>query len=97
MTVEQRTHTAEILTRRLGPEYIAQRSGGSAGGLTYIEGSKAIELANAIFGFDGQSISLLLPRAPTHASFPTSGWSTWVRVLDIDFVRPSPRPIPSGC
>lgn len=56
MTVEQRAHTAEILTRRLGPEYVASRTGGAAGGLTYLEGSKAFELANLVFGFDGQSI-----------------------------------------
>lgn len=86
-TVEQRAHTAETLTRRVGPEFVANRSGGAAGGLTYMEGSKVFELANSIFGYDGQSIVLSLPRTTAHAASACLGWSTDLRELVEDFVR----------
>ena len=86
MTPEQRAHTAETLNRRLGPEYISNRSGGAAGGLTYIEGSKVFELANSVFGYDGQSIVLSLPRTTAHAASACPGWTTEVRSRS-DWVR----------
>ena len=45
------------LDQQLGPEFIAQRSGG-AGKLSYIEAFKVIRLANEIFGFNGWSHSV---------------------------------------
>lgn len=41
------------LRKKLGPEYHSKRTGGGASKLTYIEGWKAIDLANEIFGHDG--------------------------------------------
>lgn len=47
------------LNQRLGPEYIAQRpGGGGAGKLHYLEGWKAIDLANDVFGFNGWSTTV---------------------------------------
>ncbi|CAO1628149.1 unnamed protein product [Sympodiomycopsis kandeliae] len=47
------------LNQRLGPEYISQRQGAAgAGKLSYIEGWKAIDLANDVFGFNGWSTTL---------------------------------------
>ncbi|ORY25756.1 hypothetical protein BCR39DRAFT_560930 [Naematelia encephala] len=48
------------LQRKLGPEYVTQRSGPSGGGkLSYIEGWKVINLANEVFGFNGWSSSIV--------------------------------------
>lgn len=44
-----------MLNKTLGPEFLSQRSGAGGGKLTYIEGWKAINLANEVFGFNGQS------------------------------------------
>lgn len=47
------------LSQRLGPEYLSQRPGPGGGPkLTYIEGWKAVDLANEVFGFNGWSTSV---------------------------------------
>ncbi|KAG9200446.1 DNA repair protein rad52 [Epicoccum nigrum] len=46
------------LNRQLGPEYISQRPGQGGGRVAYLEGNKAIALANEVFGFNGWSSSL---------------------------------------
>ncbi|WFC99000.1 DNA repair protein rad52 [Malassezia yamatoensis] len=47
------------LNQRLGPEYLSQRQGPGGGPkLTYIEGWKAVDLANEVFGFNGWSTSI---------------------------------------
>lgn len=48
------------LNQLLGPEYISQRPGPGSGNrkLSYLEGWKAINLANEIFGFDGWASSI---------------------------------------
>ncbi|KAG8999461.1 DNA repair protein rad52 [Tulasnella sp. JGI-2019a] len=46
------------LDKKLGPEYISTRPGGGGMKLTYIEGWKAINLANEVFGFNGWSSSI---------------------------------------
>lgn len=47
------------LNQRLGPEYLSQRPGPGGGPkLTYIEGWKAVDLANEVFGFNGWSTSV---------------------------------------
>ncbi|AET39189.1 recombinase RAD52 Ecym_4110 [Eremothecium cymbalariae DBVPG len=43
------------LDKRLGPEYISKRIGHGSTRVAYIEGWKAINLANQIFGFNGWS------------------------------------------
>ncbi|AGO14106.1 AaceriAER306Cp [[Ashbya] aceris (nom. inval.)] len=43
------------LDKRLGPEYISKRVGHGTTRVAYIEGWKAINLANQIFGFNGWS------------------------------------------
>ena len=48
------------LTQNLGPGYISQGPGPARGSkLTYVEGSKIINLANDILGFDGWSSSVV--------------------------------------
>ncbi|KAF8306049.1 recombination protein Rad52 [Clavulina sp. PMI_390] len=50
---------AAKLNQRLGPEYLSTRPGPGGGPkLTYIEGWKAINLANEVFGFQGWSSSI---------------------------------------
>lgn len=46
------------LTRQLGPEFISHRSGAGGSRVAYLEGTKAIGLANDVFGFNGWSSSL---------------------------------------
>lgn len=42
-----------VLAKKFGPEFIAHRPGNGGGKVTYIEGWKAIELANQVFGYNG--------------------------------------------
>ncbi|ORZ36706.1 hypothetical protein BCR44DRAFT_125376 [Catenaria anguillulae PL171] len=58
-TYDERERMADALARKLPPDCISQRSGGAAGQVKYIEGWRAIELANEIFGFNGWSMSVL--------------------------------------
>jgi hypothetical protein len=46
--------TQALLNKKLGPEYLATRAGGGGMKLTYVEGWKAINLANEVFGFNGK-------------------------------------------
>lgn len=46
------------LNKQLGPEYISTRQGAGGGKVAYLEGNKAIALANEVFGFNGWSSSL---------------------------------------
>ncbi|KAF1928661.1 uncharacterized protein M421DRAFT_62791, partial [Didymella exigua CBS 183.55] len=46
------------LNKQLGPEFISQRPGQGGGRVAYLEGNKAIALANEVFGFNGWSSSL---------------------------------------
>lgn len=41
-----------LLAQRLGPEFVATRSGPGGGKLNYVEGHKAIELINDVLGFN---------------------------------------------
>lgn len=63
------------LSKQLGPEYISQRPGPGGTKLSYIEGWKAINLANEIFGFDGWASSI------------TSLTVDYVRTLRLDAAR----------
>jgi len=54
-------HTAEriervqaLLAKKLGPEYLSNRQGGGGTKLTYIEGWRVINLANEVFGYNGE-------------------------------------------
>jgi len=46
------------LNKQLGPEYLSYRPGGGGTQVAYLEGQKAIALANDVFGFNGWSSSL---------------------------------------
>lgn len=57
-TADDVTTIQRRLNKQLGPEYISQRPGNGGGKVAYLEGNKAIALANEMFGFDGWSSSL---------------------------------------
>jgi len=57
-TPEERDAIQRYLRLNLGPDYISQRVGAGNNKVSYIEGWKAIELANEAFGFDGWSSSI---------------------------------------
>ncbi|PSN64028.1 hypothetical protein BS50DRAFT_576652 [Corynespora cassiicola Philippines] len=46
------------LNKQLGPEYLSNRKGHGGTKVWYLEGNKAIALANEVFGFNGWSSSL---------------------------------------
>lgn len=48
-------HIQRLLAKRPGPEYLSTRPGAGGTKFVYIEGWRAIELANEIFGFNGWS------------------------------------------
>jgi len=50
------------LNKQLGPEYLSYRPGGGGAQVAYLEGQKAIALANDVFGFNGWSSSLHQPQ-----------------------------------
>ncbi|KAI8915598.1 hypothetical protein EDD86DRAFT_185688 [Gorgonomyces haynaldii] len=47
------------LNKPLGPEYISVRQGPGGSKLTYLEGWKAISIANEVFGFNGWTHSIV--------------------------------------
>ncbi|CDK29314.1 unnamed protein product [Kuraishia capsulata CBS 1993] len=49
---EERERISAELDKQLGPEYVATRPGQGGAKVSYIEGWKAINLANRVFGFD---------------------------------------------
>ncbi|KAH3687713.1 hypothetical protein WICPIJ_001297 [Wickerhamomyces pijperi] len=49
----ERLSVQEKLEKKLGPEYISTRPGAGGVRVSYIEGWKAVNLANSIFGFNG--------------------------------------------
>ncbi|KAJ3317246.1 DNA repair protein rad52 [Blyttiomyces sp. JEL0837] len=55
---DERDTIARNLAKNLGPENLATRGGPGGSKLTYLEGYRAIAIANEIFGFDGWSHSI---------------------------------------
>ncbi|CAG8694132.1 5641_t:CDS:2, partial [Funneliformis mosseae] len=59
-TLEEFAAIQANLTKQLGPEYVSSRPGPGGGGkVIYLEGWKAMNLANDIFGFNGWSSSII--------------------------------------
>lgn len=58
-TPQEQKEISEKLERILGPEYVSFRPGGNGQRVSYIEGWKALNLANEIFGFNGWSTELI--------------------------------------
>lgn len=50
---ERNEKLQQILNKTLGADYIASRQGGGGSKLNYLEGWRAINLANEVFGFNG--------------------------------------------
>lgn len=58
-TTEEQNRIQNQLNKVLGPEYVSFRPGGGGQNVSYIEGWKALNLANEIFGFNGWSSELV--------------------------------------
>ena len=58
-TREEEIVIQQKLNKVLGPEYVSFRPGGGGQSVQYIEGWKALNLANEIFGFNGWSSELI--------------------------------------
>lgn len=85
-TSERVDRIQAILSKKLGPEFLSTRQGGGGTKLTYIEGWRVINLANDIFGYNGQSSRVSHQVLPHSTSHPT-GWFTEIKEIVIDFVR----------
>ncbi|ODV78906.1 recombination protein Rad52, partial [Suhomyces tanzawaensis NRRL Y-17324] len=58
-TPEEYQRIQLLLDKVLGPEYVSSRPGGGGQKVSYIEGWKALNLANEIFGFNGWNSELI--------------------------------------
>lgn len=58
-TPEEHRRILLQLDKVLGPEYVSFRPGGGGQKVSYIEGWRALNLANEIFGFNGWSLELI--------------------------------------
>lgn len=56
---EEKTKIQGLLNKVLGPEYVSYRPGGGGVKVSYIEGWKALNLANEVFGFNGWNSELI--------------------------------------
>lgn len=84
-TKEERSRIQTRLNKVLGPEYVSFRPGGGGQNVSYIEGWKALNLANEIFGFDGWCSELInsqVDYVDTHGGSGriSMGFSVLVRV-----------------
>lgn len=81
---EDENRIQKALNKVLGPEYVSFRPGGGGQNVSYIEGWKALNLANEIFGFNGWSselISVQVDFMDSHGSGRVSlGLSVVVRI-----------------
>lgn len=57
-SLEKMQRLGNLLSMRLGPEYLSTRQGPGGSKLTYLEGWRAISLANEVFGHNGWSSSV---------------------------------------
>lgn len=58
-TKQEQKQISLILSKKLGSDYVSTRVGAGGMRIQYIEGAKAIELANKVFGFNGWSSKIL--------------------------------------
>lgn len=58
-TDEEYERILTLLDKVLGPEYVSFRPGGGGQSVSYIEGWRALNLANEIFGFNGWLLELI--------------------------------------
>lgn len=83
-TKQEEVNIQRKLNKVLGPEYVSFRPGGGGQNVSYIEGWKALNLANEIFGFNGWSselISVQVDFLDSHGSGRVSlGLSVVVRI-----------------
>lgn len=56
---EERNKIQGLLNKVLGPEYVSSRPGGGGVKVSYIEGWRALNLANEVFGFNGWNSELI--------------------------------------
>lgn len=58
-TEPERREIQTKLNKALGPEYVSYRPGGGGSSVQYIEGWKALNLANEVFGFNGWNSEIM--------------------------------------
>lgn len=75
-----------LLSKKLGPEYLSTRPGGGSTTLTYIEGWRVINLANEVFGYNGESYPDLLRTELTLCPIPQAGTPRSGRLRSISSV-----------
>jgi DNA repair and recombination protein RAD52 len=56
---EEKMRIQNLLNKVLGPEYVSYRPGGGGLKVSYIEGWRALNLANEVFGFNGWNSELI--------------------------------------
>ncbi|GAA99205.1 uncharacterized protein L969DRAFT_86416 [Mixia osmundae IAM 14324] len=70
-------HIQQSLDKRLGPEHLSSRPGPGGRKLHYLEGNRAIGIANQVWGYDGWSTEILDQQFDYHEMDPvTKRWST---------------------
>lgn len=76
----------DLLTKKLGPEYVSQRTGGGGMKLSYIEGWRVINLANEIFGFNGELFVTGELGSSKLTYICLLGWCSEIRQITVDYV-----------
>lgn len=72
-TEDERQRIQYLLDKVLGPEYVSFRPGGGGQKVSYIEGWRALNLANEIFGFNGWSSELISSQVDYFDTHSNSG------------------------
>lgn len=87
-----------LLAKKLGPEYLSNRPGGGGSKLTYIEAWRVLEMANKVFGWDGEfydaqrflvsTLKMLtdVEYLFTASDYPGAGWFSEIKSLHMNFV-----------
>lgn len=97
---QQRTDKLQaLLSKTLGPDQVANRPGGGGTKLSYLEGWRAINLANEVFGYNGwytdikylEADFVRLALLPPFAASPHLSLTHSLLVTQIDFSPESQR------
>ncbi|GAA5943697.1 uncharacterized protein JCM15063_005808 [Sporobolomyces koalae] len=79
---EKHSRLQDSLDKVLGPEYVQTRPGGGGTKLTYLEGWRAINLANEVFGYNGWFTDIKFLETDFCEENPQSGrWSMGVTAI----------------
>lgn len=88
LVARQSERLQQLLSRRLGAELVASRKGAGTGDVTYIEGWRAIELANEVLGFNGWSSEVKDDRVMSESQNPeTLKWDIVIKATVRVWIR----------